>query len=405
MGIVTIENRYVPKIVLTRSYLSRPPPRSPCLLSGDVYGSRSVQKVYKTGYQSESRPKPASLLQNQTGRGVVIRRIEHASVYYIDRLGSGSYSNCLQRDYSYGLPTVPSGAPPTTGWELRARSDVLSTSVNLAQSVFEYRQTASLFSDAAKMVDNIWQEYRRLKKFRRKVTVKNVAEAKLTASFGVVPLLGDLGASLEVLNRNLDGQVHLRRISGLATGKSVMKDAQIGGGASRANGTWNRSQAWSIYVAYDASPYRIIMGNPASLAWELIPWSWLIDGLVDVGSYLASLDALQGVRWMEGSVTTKDRISVSHDYKGSSLFTLVQNGRMIEERYSRSVVNTIPVPPRPRWVASSTYSKVVNATAALIQQRMTPEYHHYDWRKASKLTKDQRREIRRFWYHFKKVVS
>lgn len=43
------------------------------------------------------------------------------------------------------------------------------------------------------------------------------------------------------------------------------------------------------------------MTNPAEVAWELLPWSFVIDWFVPIGDYLQALTATQGVQFLRGS--------------------------------------------------------------------------------------------------------
>lgn len=45
------------------------------------------------------------------------------------------------------------------------------------------------------------------------------------------------------------------------------------------------------------------IANPASVAWELTAFSWLVDYVVDVGGWLESLSATAGTQFIEGSIS------------------------------------------------------------------------------------------------------
>lgn len=348
-----------------------------CRYVAETYVVRSIGQVVTSDAEPESRPKPEVLLQALTGRSP---QYVESNIFALARspwIVFSAAKTCQYRTYSREQKSPMVVAPPSTGWEERSRNQVANEAVNLSQGCFEYRQTAKLFVDAAQMADNLWEEYRGRKRYRRKNTVANVAGAKLTASFGLVPTLSDLSDSIEVLRARLGEDMLLRYVRGIAKGKKSLEVDSLG---KPLTGSWERSQRWSIYVAYHTDPRDFTMGNPASLAWELTPWSWLVDGLVGVGSWLSSLDALSGVRWMNGTVTTKDKITARYTVTNPDWETL-REGQYRKQSYERQVINTIPFAVRPRWVASSTWSKVVNGTAALVSQRASKKYVQFDLRK------------------------
>lgn len=394
MGLVTtpiIRNELFREIrsVNTAVYTWCKPPNG-CQSVGLVNQVRHAGEIVENTLPSESRPRPQVLLMHPTGRAEQFTEVNWYAKSRTPWMWGASC--CIYRETLRDKVTLPATTPPWTGWEERARNQIAKEAVNLSTSCFEYRQTAKLFTDTAKMVNNSWEEFRGRKRYRTKHTVSNIAAAKLTASFGLVPTLSDLSRSIDVLNATLGGDHLLRRHGGTVRGrKNLTQQMHLDGWF---DGTWERSQKWSIYVAYYTDPRRLTMGNPVSLAWELTPWSWLIDGLVDVGSWLSALDALSGVRWMTGVLTTKDKQTASYQHRRNPQYEFIAPGKIRRQAYSRQVITTVPMPWRPTFVASSTYSKVVNATAALIAQRANPQYVNFDQRK---LDWNTRRSLRKFF--------
>lgn len=45
--------------------------------------------------------------------------------------------------------------------------------------------------------------------------------------------------------------------------------------------------------------------NPASLAWELVPWSFVVDWVIPIGSVLQALTAPAGLKFVDGSISRK----------------------------------------------------------------------------------------------------
>lgn len=60
------------------------------------------------------------------------------------------------------------------------------------------------------------------------------------------------------------------------------------------------------------------LANPASIAWELVPWSFVIDWFVPVGEFLNALTATYGLLFIDGSVSRYVSISTEHESYPSS---------------------------------------------------------------------------------------
>lgn len=53
--------------------------------------------------------------------------------------------------------------------------------------------------------------------------------------------------------------------------------------------------------------------NPASLAWELVPWSFVVDWVLPVGPMLQALSAPAGLRFVDGSIS--NRVTETHEVR------------------------------------------------------------------------------------------
>jgi hypothetical protein len=242
-----------------------------------------------------------------------------------------------------------------------------------------------MFAGAARAARRAWDAYRGIRKgklkfgsrdkfrttksavFTRKVRMEDIASAELTASFGVNPLLGVLKDSMDRLNGALlnPPAVHIKKtVHGTTEHKYIAPGFEV-----HDTDIWcRRTRSASFYVWFDPEHPDFIMGNPVELAWELIPFSWLIDGLIDVGSYLASLDALRGVKAVKGTLTERTRYGMRYGSLRYSSQEVIQEGRGRRTQYKRDVYNTIPL-GHVSWVASSSWRKVMHATSALVLMR------------------------------------
>jgi hypothetical protein len=123
------------------------------------------------------------------------------------------------------------------------------------------------------------------------------------------------------------------------------------------------------YIWLDPNHRQFTLGNPAYLAWELIPYSFVVDWAIPIGDWLMSLDALFGVKKIEGVVTTKSVITCHRYSKVMAVDTrkVYQSGPALYKstKISRGTFNSIPIPPLPRWSPSTSYKAVANGIALL----------------------------------------
>jgi hypothetical protein len=106
-------------------------------------------------------------------------------------------------------------------------------------------------------------------------------------------------------------------------------------------------------------------GNPLEVAWEVTPFSFIVDWGFNVGDTLSSLDALKGVDNIRGTVTRKRWATVVDRYTPSTKPDLVQAGITKYESHQRAFWNTIPLPPLPSWKPSFSWHRIRNGISLL----------------------------------------
>jgi hypothetical protein len=89
--------------------------------------------------------------------------------------------------------------------------------------------------------------------------------------------------------------------------------------------------------------------NPLSFAWEITPWSFVVDWLIPIGPVLSALTAPVGLNFISGSTATR----MSRVYEGS-FHAGVPEGTytsdvpvpftVIDEGYDRVIHTTWPFP-------------------------------------------------------------
>lgn len=114
--------------------------------------------------------------------------------------------------------------------------------------------------------------------------------------------------------------------------------------------------------------------NPVSLAWELTPYSFVVDWFVDVGGYIRNMESavLAGSGFVSGYVTRTSKISsetqVFQNYELGSTSKYQSLKGTYDRRYKvRSPLANTPTPELPRFRMDLGSGRLLNAAALLSQ--------------------------------------
>jgi len=354
--------------------------------TGHYYGTLPWEK-YKREYYlpPESRPFPADPFKSMTGR------LEQSRTYGVgartpwvvleegpEAIAGHTYRWWGREWWLAENPYTGSLRPVMTwpDWSLPLRLKIKDESINLGQTLAEYRQTASMFGDAAKGVVNAWRAFKK-KKFLKNRSMCSVSAAHLIYDYGVAPLVSDMFDSYEALRHRLEKPVHKRYFIKQTCEKEVLEleDVYYGLGKS---GPFTCEQTGdqytTAYVELDLEKLSMFTpGNPLEIVWERVPYSFVVDWFIPIGDTLSALSALGGVKSVNVSVVRKRRqyevrtpyitdvFGVKHppERKGFTNF----------EAITRSVYNTIPLPAIPQFDFDATVSKLLNAVSLLVNAR------------------------------------
>lgn len=267
----------------------------------------------------------------------------------------------------------------------KARLKIKSSHLNLAQSLAEYRQTASMFTEIARDVYRTFRNLRRgapfdairdLVRDRHHGANKNLADRWLEYQYGVKPLIEDLYGAAQTLAEKLYGPN-----AGYFTVsvKEKVDTVSARNWASR-TGYYKPFLPWKLsgfthekYQCRMEIMYRVQLSsvsrtmasigisNPALLVWELIPYSFVADWLLPVGDWLASIDALNGVTDLRYYTVRKSFREASMSWNGNS------GGICWYKDYERSNWQTnLPI-PNLEYKPSKSVQAVGNGVALLVQ--------------------------------------
>jgi len=193
------------------------------------------------------------------------------------------------------------------------------------------------------------------------------ASAFLEMQYGWKPLLSDIHTSAEDLaNRNQKKPEDVT-IRASAVGKSEYQ-YRIKPSYPDANTTLRILPAGENVRRYRVSyicKYRVAnqtlrtasalgLTNPALLAWDLLPFSFVVDWFAPIGNYLESLSALQGLQFISGTRSILDTVDRNYTIMGRSKvspttgrYTIIQGAGWGEQKTVAFTRASISSPSRP----------------------------------------------------------
>jgi len=209
----------------------------------------------------------------------------------------------------------------------------------------------------------------RLKRLSRNGVVNNVANSWLELNFGWTPLIKDIHDSIEILQRDFPSAP----IRGSATGRNLTLPVYRG----------SASQIESVRIAgtlrvtnpqlFLANQLGLI--NPAAVAWDAVPFSFVVDWFIPVGKFLNSLTNEVGCEIVSPRITMQ-RSVIGQTFDGGEVVTdigtlYLEGISSFEGRFfERKVPTSLPLPSlmgrvrRPQFDAW----KAVTSLALFTQQ-------------------------------------
>lgn len=339
--------------------------------------SGSVTPGYKSKKQRE-RKKLAPLSHVVTYRKDSGTKYTHNDWAYPGfSPGSSTVQYATNTVYFTGLPAFAHLVEAYNTARSRAAEDVNKMKMNLAQAFGERKQTANLMASTMvrilalarsiknvdpqafihasgiSSVNGVTRVQKQMKALEKEHADRRLSNHWLEFQYGWKPLLQDCWGAVDLLAKH----VQLDRYN----------SADVKGSAKAHKFSTGGSGAYNNPVASTMTETRCKMGiryrmdsadrallaqtgidNPALLAWELLPYSFVIDWFLPVGNYLQSLNDFAGFTFLEGWVSYKTEQWYTNEYTGKQT---LGGGRAIwrtgyakryQAEYKRDVLSTFP---------------------------------------------------------------
>lgn len=343
----------------------------------------------KQGYLSGTRilaPKAYSFETRQLSFPILEMRPLITSGYH-KRVKTSSYA------YQTGFPqssVIDTRALAVTRCLLRIKD----MDVNLGAAIGEGKQTLSLLLDsirrlsvcasslkrgdlpsAIKSLGLAEADLKRLQRFKSSSGMRPSASSLwLELQYGWLPLMGDIHGIFKFIKAQ--PRLGVFKFSATANDKSTLtgSNKNLGWGSLTATHTAEcSSHAKCVIYAEIENPFianlsSLGLTNPFSVAWELIPFSFVVDWLLPVGKFLDTLDAGLGWKFLSGTTSLRHVHNCVVDFSSTSV-SLVSTGPALGKVVTkqRSVLTSFPKPNSIRIKDPRSRAHYLNSIALLRQ--------------------------------------
>lgn len=258
-------------------------------------------------------------------------------------------------------------------------------SVNLGVAFAEAQQTANLIGTTARRLGNSykavrsgrWKEASNLLGKQASAAVrgksKTAPSAWLEYQYAWKPLLADVHGSVQELLRS-----EPYRWLNTVRGQVMEKDS----GRRRFSSNVEYDLVWhresGVYTRLDFQPgntffetmSRVGMTNPFEIAWEKVPFSFVVDWFLPVGDWLSTFDATLGWSFLGGSRSVIQRVNyfdvgVRHPSEPWRQLSFEGGGRYKFVRLRRESLAAPPRPVRPHFENPLSLGRMANGLSLL----------------------------------------
>jgi hypothetical protein len=201
---------------------------------------------------------------------------------------------------------MPSEASRLNDLTVAVLNKVSDAKVNVSVAYAEAAKTSDLILDTARRVDRAYRAFRRgqLRVVARELNIsaKTVHKTWLAYKYGWIPLLMDVKNGAEFFAQQHVGRPQRFRVQDAKLhSKSGSTSESLDSGRDTLVRTWEATLRNRLVLDCEITNPQLSqlqqlgLTNPALVAWELIPFSFVFDWFISVGSWLQGLTALHGV--------------------------------------------------------------------------------------------------------------
>ncbi|UHM27707.1 MAG: maturation protein [Fushun levivirus 6] len=182
---------------------------------------------------------------------------------------------------------------------------------------------------------------------------RDVAGRWLELQYAIKPLVGDLQTGYDYIRENIETLMTYSVSHNFKTTVPLHSINSDSWHSMSASGT--RGVRTKVYYVIDNARLReaakLGMINPLVVAWELVPYSFVVDWLLPVGNMLEALDATVGTQFVSGTQTrwcdidlvgeTRESYTSYHDWPSTDMTPLPFTGKIYS--ISREALTSYPI--------------------------------------------------------------
>lgn len=261
------------------------------------------------------------------------------------------------------------------------RKEIFETILTLTWKVFAKLRDYKRLVDSIRSMSNAEKQKERIKRVIGGISAKGMTKAKDTFAdlwlffiYGVMPIILDVNTMLKHIKKIKPVQIHGR------ARKSFRESREI------SDGYWATDEQKQGFVSCHATGFVEIVDpiekllseygftNIGTLLWERIPYSFLIDWIIGIGSWINSLSALDGtiVTSYNETVTSRTGMNLSNfrsiNAGGWTISATIINPHSIfyEKKY-RAIFDKPPLPPL-QFGSNMDWRRLLTSVSLLNQQ-------------------------------------
>lgn len=239
----------------------------------------------------------------------------------------------------------------------------------LGAALGEARKTADMLADGFITLLTLYRQAKHgnlASYFKRRLSRRGAAELNrraLELIYGWLPLMQDIKGTYDLLTERLKPAMIL-------SGERHVSDH-----ATSTMGSCSRTHSCKLYaqpnMTFIRQASRLGLTNPLSIAWELVPFSFVLDWGLPVGNVLQSLDAASGLSFVGGywSVHAEGKLTVQETLSPGWRAEAPRSGRLEGIHTRRYVVGGFPR-ALPYAKNPFTSSHISNAVSLWMQRHL-----------------------------------
>lgn len=231
-------------------------------------------------------------------------------------------------------------------------ANIVDSSLNVGVAVAELAETANYLSNTSA---RLFKGLRAIKKgnikgIKRAFNVKidgkipdNLSGRWLEYSYAVTPLLNDIYGATELFNEGLKKRYIISARSSV-TQTLESRNTSTTYSVSAHGTSIYRARIRALLREEDVHALNLLgLQNPEEVAWELVPFSFVVDWGLPIGTWLQAMNAHLGLTFLDGHV------SVAHKgvefWRNVSLDrTTVRPAMLSGNSYGRDALSDFPTP-------------------------------------------------------------